>query len=83
MVAPLPSVRRHTCSFFAFNVRMNGSPISISRHEPLACPRCGAAWRLKRGLCVSCLLSCGLDGELRDGQTLDDVLDQIDMSDVD
>jgi len=37
---------------------------------------------LKRGLCVSCLLSCDLDGEMHDGQTLDDVLDQIDMSDV-
>jgi hypothetical protein len=32
---------------------------------------------------VSCLLSCGLDGEMHDGQTLDDVLDHIDMSDVD
>jgi hypothetical protein len=30
---------------------------------------------------VNCLLSCGLDGETHDGQTLDDVLDQIDMSD--
>jgi hypothetical protein len=61
---------------------MDGSPVSISRHEPLACPQCGTAWRLKRGLCVGCLLSCGLDGEMHDGQTLDDVLDQIDMSDL-
>jgi hypothetical protein len=28
---------------------------------------------------VSCLLSRGLDVEMHDGQTLDDVLDQIDM----
>jgi hypothetical protein len=62
---------------------MNGSPVSISRHEPLDCPRCGTAWRLKSRLCVSCLLSCGLDGEMQGGQTLDDVLDQIDMSDAD
>ena len=63
---------------------MNGSPVSISRHtESLACPRCGTAWRLKLGLCVSCLLSCGLDAEMHNGQTLDDVLDQIDMSDAD
>jgi hypothetical protein len=62
---------------------MNGSPVSISRHESLACPRCGTVWRLKRGLCVSCLLLCGLDSEMHDGQTLDDVLNQIDMSDAD
>jgi hypothetical protein len=69
---------------FAFNVPMSGSPISIPRHEePLACPRCGTAWRLEHGLCVSCLLSRGLDAEIHDGQTLDDVLDQIDMSDAD
>ena len=62
---------------------MSGSPISISRHEePLDCPRCGTEWRLKRGLCVRCLLSRGLDAEMHDGQTLDDVLDQIDMCDA-
>jgi hypothetical protein len=58
---------------------MNGRPVSITRHEPLDCPRCGTEWRLKHGLCVSCLLSCGLDGEIHDGQTLDDTLDQIDI----
>jgi hypothetical protein len=31
---------------------------------------------------VGCLLSCGLDGEMHDGQTLDNELDQIDMSDA-
>jgi hypothetical protein len=51
--------------------------------EPLDCPQCGTAWRLKRGLCVGCLLSCGLDGEGHDGQTLDDEFDQTDMSDAD
>jgi hypothetical protein len=51
---------------------MSGSPVSIPRlKEPLACPRCRTAWRLKRGLCVSCLLSCGLDAEMNNGQTLD------------
>ena len=62
---------------------MNGSPVSISWHESLACPRCGTVWRLKRGLCVSCLLLCGLDSETHDGETLDYMLDQIDMSDAD
>jgi hypothetical protein len=32
---------------------------------------------------VSCLLSRGLDAEVHDRQTLDDVLDQIDMNDAD
>jgi hypothetical protein len=62
---------------------MSDSPVSIPRHEPLDCPRCGTEWRLKRGLCVSCLLSRGLDTEMHDGQTLDEVLDQIDMRDSD
>jgi hypothetical protein len=63
---------------------MSDSPVSIPQHnEPLDCPQCGAAWRLKRGLCVSCLLSRGLDAEMHDGQTLDDVLDQVDMRDAD
>jgi hypothetical protein len=32
---------------------------------------------------VSCLLSCGLDEEMHDGQNLADALDQIEMSDAD
>jgi len=57
---------------------MSGNLVSITLHrEPLDCPQCGRAWHLKRGLCVACLLACGLDGEMHDGQTLDDELDQI------
>jgi hypothetical protein len=63
---------------------MSSSPVSIPWHEePLSCPRCGTAWRLKRGICVGCLLSRGLDAEMHDGQTLDNVLDQIDIRDAD
>ena len=63
---------------------MSSSPVSIPRHEePLACPQCGTGWRLKRGLCVSCLLSHGLDAEMHGGQTLVDVLDQIDIREAD
>jgi len=62
---------------------MSGSSISVPPHaEPLDCPQCGTAWRLKRGFCVGCLLTCGLDGEMHDEQILDDELDQIDMSDA-
>lgn len=63
---------------------MSGNLASIPQYaEPLDCPQCGTAWRLKRGFCVGCLLSCGLDGEVHDGQTLDDKLDQIATSDAD
>lgn len=66
---------------FAFEVLMDGSPVSISRHEAVDCPRCGTIWHLKRGLCVNCLLLCGLDSDVPDRQSLDEVLDQIDMGD--
>ena len=63
---------------------MSGNLVSIPPHtEPLDCPQCGTAWRLKRGLCVSCLLSPGLETEMRNGQALDDGLDQIDTCDAD
>src|SRR6478736_343683 len=46
--------------FFAtFDVQLNGAPVTISPQRGLACRRCGTAWRLELGLCVSCLLSCG------------------------
>jgi hypothetical protein len=63
---------------------MSGNLVSITPHtEPLDCPQCGTAWRLKRGLCVGCLLSCGLDGGMHDTQAFSEELDQIDMSDGD
>jgi hypothetical protein len=63
---------------------MSGNLVSIPSHaEPLDCPQCGTAWVLKRGLCVGCLLSRGFDGETQHGQTLNDELDQIDMSEAD
>jgi hypothetical protein len=63
---------------------MSGSSISIpEQEEPLACPRCGTAWRLKRGLCVNCLLSPGLEADMHTGQAPGDVLDQIDTSNAD
>jgi hypothetical protein len=62
---------------------MSGSSSLVpEQQEPLACPRCGTAWRLKRGLCVNCLLSPGLDVDLHNGQALGNVLDQIDTSDA-
>src|SRR5881392_4065482 len=61
--------------------------------EPVACPQCGSGSRVKRGLCLSCLLSQGLpeeistdtnqNGEGRNAETLEDVLGEIDVRDAD
>jgi serine/threonine-protein kinase len=61
--------------------------------EPVACPQCGSESRIKRGLCLSCLLSQGLpeetptainqNGEGNNAETLADVLCEIDLQDAD
>src|SRR6266403_1491025 len=61
--------------------------------EPLVCPQCGSGSRVKRGLCLSCLLSQGLpeetstdtnqNGEGHNAETLEDVLGEIDVRDAD
>src|SRR5881397_2010377 len=61
--------------------------------EPVACPQCGSGSRVKRGLCLSCLLSQGLpeetstdtsqNGEGHTAETLEDVLGEIDVRDAD
>src|SRR5881409_3324570 len=61
--------------------------------EPVACPQCGSGSRVKRGLCLSCLLSQGLpeetatemsqNGEGHTAETLEDVLAGIDVRDAD
>ena len=63
------------------------------KKEPVACPQCGSGSRVKRGLCLSCLLSQGLpeetateisqNGEGHDAETLEDVLGEIDVRDAD
>src|SRR6476659_6753593 len=61
--------------------------------EPIACPQCGSGSRVKRGLCLSCLLSQGLPEETpteitQNGggpgaETLEDVLREIAVRDAD
>ena len=61
--------------------------------EPVACPQCGSESRVKRGLCLSCLLSQGLPEETpteasqnregQNGETLEDVLSEIEVRDAD
>jgi TolB-like protein/tRNA A-37 threonylcarbamoyl transferase component Bud32 len=63
---------------------MNGIPVSFRlQKEAVACPQCGSEWRIRRGLCLSCLLSQGLGADSYDGESLEDVLGEIDVSDAD
>jgi len=59
--------------------------------ESVVCPQCGSESRVKRGLCLSCLLSQGLseetsmeasqNGKGQNGETLEDVLSEIEVRD--
>ncbi len=65
---------------------MSPPGISVSAHrqnELFACPRCGSASRVRRGLCLSCLLSQGLGTDGHDGETLEQVFAEIDVRDSD
>jgi serine/threonine-protein kinase len=50
--------------------------------EPIACPKCGSASRVGRGLCLSCLLYRGLGEETFDSETLESVLQEVDVPDA-
>src|SRR5438874_7837024 len=64
-----------------------GSPgISVStplEKEPVGCPNCGSASRVGRSLCLSCLLLQGVGADAQSGETLEDVLNEIDVPDAD
>src|SRR4029077_20233958 len=71
-----------------------GGPVSGRvQKEPVACPQCGSGSRVKRGLCLSCLLSQGLPEETPteitqntsgpNAETLEDVLGEIEVRDAD
>ena len=63
---------------------MNGIPVSFRlQKEAVACPQCGSGWRIRRGLCLSCLLSQGLGADNHDSESLEDVLGEIEVSDAD
>src|SRR5882724_4331452 len=63
---------------------MNGIPVSFRlQKEAVACPQCGSGWRVRGGLCLSCLLSQGLGADSYDGESLEDVLGEIDVRDAD
>jgi serine/threonine protein kinase/tetratricopeptide (TPR) repeat protein len=68
---------------------MNSPGVSLSLHlqsESGSCTNCGSASRVGRGLCLSCLLSAGIDrngDQLRAEETLDDLLSRTHGSDAD
>ena len=58
------------------------SPVRL-QEEPVACPHCGSTSRVGRGLCLNCLLFRGLGHETYDNETLEGVLDAVDVRDAD
>jgi len=68
---------------------MNSPGVSLSLHlqsESGICAKCGSASRVGRGLCLSCLLSTGINGNGEHTQaeeTLDDLLSSVRGSDAD
>jgi serine/threonine protein kinase/tetratricopeptide (TPR) repeat protein len=64
---------------------MTPAGISVSiplEKEPVACPQCGSASRVRRGLCLNCLLSQGLGADSDNSETLEDVLGEIEVRDA-
>src|SRR5437763_4998882 len=53
------------------------------QEEPIACPQCGSTSRVGRSLCLKCLLYRGLGEETFDNETLESVLDEVDVRDAD
>ncbi len=74
-------------------MREPSSSVSVDlQKEPGTCPECGSASRVGRSLCLSCLLSAGVDANGQNGdasavdpakaETLDDVLGELDVCDA-
>src|SRR3982750_1676083 len=51
--------------------------------ESPPCPQCGSTSRVGRGLCLNCLLYRGLGAETYDNDSLESVLDEVDVRDAD
>src|SRR4029450_11824595 len=64
---------------------MTPTGISVSvppEKEPGGCPQGGSASRVRRSLCLNCLLSQGLDADSDNSETLEDVLGEVDVRDA-
>src|SRR5438477_1307339 len=51
--------------------------------EPAACLKCGSISRVGRDLCLNCLLHGGLGPDTESSETLENVLEEIDVPDAD
>src|SRR5207248_1480047 len=51
--------------------------------EPAACVKCGSISRVGRDLCLNCLLHGGLGADTESSETLESVLEEIDVPDSD
>ena len=61
-----------------------GTPVwARLQEEPIPCPECGSTSRVGRGLCLNCLLYLGLGADTSNNETLEDVLDEVDVRDPD
>ncbi len=58
------------------------SPAGLEK-EIVPCPQCGSTSRVGRELCLNCLLYRGLGAETYDSETLESVLDEVDVRDAD
>ena len=53
------------------------------QNDVAACEKCGSTSRVGRGLCLNCMLRRGLGCQTETTETLDEVLDEIDVRDAD
>ncbi len=51
--------------------------------EPASCARCGSTSRVGHDLCLNCLLHGGLGADTESSETLESVLEEIDVPDSD
>lgn len=58
------------------------SPVGLTT-ETQSCPQCGSTSQVGRGLCLKCMLNRGLGEETRADETLESVLDEVDVRDAD
>jgi serine/threonine-protein kinase len=55
---------------------------ALLQAEPIPCVNCGSRSRVGRGLCLNCLLRRGLEADISDSETLEDVLGEIRVPDA-
>jgi len=63
---------------------MNTIPVYIHvQKETAVCPKCESAVWIARDLCLGCMLSQGIGASGQTSRTLDDLLSEIDVDEMD